>query len=47
MLGPIGPSCKTALEKYGNGDEEKRARGLKQLIKLEQNHNKMSVLSIV
>ena len=40
MLGPIGPSCKTALEKYGNGDEEKRACGLKQLIKLEQNHNR-------
>lgn len=28
LLGPIGPRCKNPLEKYGKGDEEKRACGL-------------------
>jgi len=32
LLGPVGPTCKTPLEKYGEGDEEKRACGLKRVI---------------
>lgn len=36
MLGPIGPRCRTPIESYGNGDEEKRACGLQQLQKLNQ-----------
>eukprot|EP01040_Poterioochromonas_malhamensis_P005459 gene5459-5859_t len=36
MLGPVGPTCKTPLEHYGNGDEEKRACGLQQLQKIDQ-----------
>ena len=31
LLGPIGPSCKTPLERYGKDDEEKRICGLQQL----------------
>jgi hypothetical protein len=33
LLGPVGPPCKTKLEKYGFGDEEKRVCGLQQLLR--------------
>jgi len=31
MLGPVGPSCRTKLESFGAGDEEKRACGLSEI----------------
>ena len=31
IFGPIGPACRTAIESYGHGDDEKRACGLQQL----------------
>lgn len=36
VMGPTGPRCKTPLESYGVGDDEKRACGLQQLQKLNQ-----------
>ena len=42
FLGPIGPNCKTDFEKYGVGDEEKRACGLTQIIKMEKEMNAKS-----
>lgn len=39
MLGPVGPLCPTPLERYGKGDDEKRACGL-------SSQNPCEVLSI-
>eukprot|EP01040_Poterioochromonas_malhamensis_P013999 gene13999-15462_t len=36
VLGPIGPRCRTPIESYGSGDDEKRACGLQQLQKINQ-----------
>lgn len=36
LLGPTGPRCRTSIESYGKGDEEKRACGLQQLQTLNQ-----------
>ena len=42
MLGPIGPSCKSPIEKYGEGDDEKRACGLEKLVELFNRENSNS-----
>lgn len=34
LMGPIGPKCKTEIEKYGRGDEEKRACGLHKIVEI-------------
>ncbi len=36
VLGPIGPTCRTPIEQYGVGDDEKRACGLQQLQQINQ-----------
>jgi hypothetical protein len=40
MFGPIGPACKTPIEIYGSGDDEKRVCGLQYF----QQHNTLKLI---